>query len=253
MKTQYPYIIGDDGLTVYIDGKMYTISSSDSKFDKAVKLVTKGASKKKLIKLFDRLSRIRDYLDSSGRFKISDGVIYYDGQEVVNSLTTKILAMMDKGLPIEPMVNFFTNLRQNPSKTAQQELYLYLEAGDLPITPDGCFLSYKAVRDNYKDYHSGRFDNSVGSICEMPRYEVDDNREVTCSTGLHAAQLEYAKMFGGDRGHLMVIKINPRDVCAIPKDYNNTKLRCCRYEVVDELREAVALEDTVYGAWNEAV
>ena len=32
----------------------------------------------------------------------------------------------------------------------------------------------------------------------------------------------------------MIVKINPKDVVAIPADYNNTKGRTCRYEVVGE-------------------
>jgi hypothetical protein len=35
----------------------------------------------------------------------------------------------------------------------------------------------------------------------------------------------------------MILKINPRDVVAIPADYNNTKGRCCRYEVIGEYTE----------------
>ena len=35
----------------------------------------------------------------------------------------------------------------------------------------------------------------------------------------------------------MIVKINPADVVAIPSDYNNTKGRTCRYEVVSEYKE----------------
>jgi len=245
-KTSYPYIIGDDGITVFVDGETYTLTINDPNYDKAIRFITEGKSKKKFKKLFDRAKQIKSYMSADCKFSIQGGVIYYDGEEVVNSLTIKIIKMMEQGIPIDPMVNFFVNLRQNPSATAQRELYEYLEAGELPITSDGCFLSYKSVRRDYKDWHSGTFDNSVGSICEMPRYDVDDNREVTCSTGLHAAQLSYAKGFGGSDSRLMVIKINPRDVVSIPRDYNNTKLRCCRYEVIAEMATPKALSDIVY-------
>ena len=33
----------------------------------------------------------------------------------------------------------------------------------------------------------------------------------------------------------MLLKINPADVVSIPIDYNNSKGRCCRYEVIKEL------------------
>jgi len=83
----------------------------------------------------------------------------------------------------------------NPSMTSRNELFLFLEAANLPITEDGCFLAYKAVTSDFKDKHSRKFDNSPGVTLEMPRRDVDDNREQTCSYGFHAAAYEYAKGF----------------------------------------------------------
>ena len=42
---------------------------------------------------------------------------------------------------------------------------------------------------------------------------------------------------------MVILKINPRDVVSIPTDYNNTKGRTCRYEVVGEV--GVNPEDAV--------
>jgi hypothetical protein len=125
------------------------------------------------------------------------------------------------------------NLMQNPSYRSVNELYGFLEANNLSITPDGHFLAYKKVRENYTDVHSGKFDNSVGKVCEMERNLVDDNKDNTCSFGLHFCSEGYLKHFGGDR--IMIVKINPRDVVSIPTDYNNSKGRTCRYEVVGEV------------------
>jgi len=36
----------------------------------------------------------------------------------------------------------------------------------------------------------------------------------------------------------MIVKINPRDVVSIPTDYQDSKGRCCRYEVIDEHKTA---------------
>ncbi|MHA1290409.1 MAG: hypothetical protein ACTSPB_23760 [Candidatus Thorarchaeota archaeon] len=128
-----------------------------------------------------------------------------------------------------------TNLKDNPSKRAVDELYGFLEKNLLPLTPDGHFVAYKKVRDNYMDIHSGTFNNSVGQICEMARNEVDEDKDRTCSSGLHFCSLEYLPSFGGWSGsRVMLVKINPRDVVSIPSDYNNSKGRACRYEVIGE-------------------
>jgi hypothetical protein len=108
-----------------------------------------------------------------------------------------------------------------------------LEKNSLPITPDGHFLAYKKVRYDYKDCHSGTMDNSVGQVVEMERNSVDDDKDRTCSTGLHFCSRDYLNHFGGER--LVIVKVNPRDVVSIPSDYNGAKGRACRYEVVDEI------------------
>jgi len=245
MKTQYTYINGNDGITIYVNGSSYTVASEHVNYKEILKVIQKGKSEKKLLDLLDTKKAIKEFCN--GVIEIKGGVLYYDGAELKNSLTMKILQMMEEGFDITPMVNFLERLRSNPSRVAQQELYDFLEAGDLPITPDGYFLAYKAVRNDFRDYHSGTFDNSVGAVCEMPRNEVCDDRTITCSYGLHFAQLEYAESFGGSDGHLMVLKVSPADVVSIPMDYNNTKGRCSRYEVIDEYKgNSEAMEKSVY-------
>ena len=122
----------------------------------------------------------------------------------------------------------------NPSNRAVEELYGFLEASSLPITDDGCFLAYKSVRQDYMDHHSGTMDNSVGSVVSMERNKVDEDKDHTCSYGLHFAAHEYAAGFGSS-GRMVVLKINPRDVVAIPSDYANQKGRCASYEVIEEV------------------
>jgi hypothetical protein len=125
------------------------------------------------------------------------------------------------------------NLMSNPSHRAVTELYKFLEKGNLPITNDGHFLAYKKVRKDYKDCHTGTMDNSIGQIVEMERNQVDDKAENTCSSGLHFCSREYLDHFGGER--TVILKINPADVVSIPTDYNASKGRACRYEVIGEL------------------
>ena len=125
------------------------------------------------------------------------------------------------------------NLMSNPSHRSVQELYGFLEKGELPITPDGHFLAYKKVRGDYTDCHTGKMDNSVGKVLEMERNAVDDDKDRTCSSGLHFCSKSYLANFGGER--TVIVKINPRDVVSIPSDYNNAKGRTCRYEVIGEL------------------
>ena len=103
----------------------------------------------------------------------------------------------------------------------------------LPVTIDGHFLAYKKVRDNYKDCHTGKFNNHPGETVRMPRSEVDADRTVTCSRGLHVCSGGYLSNFGGTR--TMLVKVHPKNVVSVPIDYKNSKMRLCEYYVVKEL------------------
>jgi len=70
----------------------------------------------------------------------------------------------------------------------------------------------------------------------MPRDKVDNDRNRTCSTGLHFCSKTYLPAFGGSSGYrVMIVKVSPEDVVAIPSDYKNAKGRACKYEVVGEI------------------
>ena len=59
--------------------------------------------------------------------------------------------------------------------------------------------------------------------------------------------------FGGSDSRTMILKINPADVVSIPTDYNNSKGRTCRYEVIGELGvdPAEAFTDAVQDEANK--
>ena len=160
--------------------------------------------------------------------------LYFQGDVVRGILGKRILEMIKLGHDCRPLERFLENLMDNPSDRAVTELYGFLEVSMLPITDDGHFLAYKSIRQDFTDHHTGTMDNSVGAVVEMPRNKVDEDKDRTCSRGLHFAAHEYASNFG--HGKMVVLKINPRDVVAIPSDYKNQKGRACRYEILEEVQ-----------------
>lgn len=179
---------------------------------------------------------------STGQVTVEHGVVKFGGMEVDNALTQRMLRMLKEGFDIEPMRKFMQNVMQNPSNTAVNELYLFLEANSLSLTSDGYFLAYKSVNENFTSIHDGKTSNKIGEIVKMPRNMVDDNRNQTCSNGLHFASLDYVKnYFRGDK--ILALKINPANVVSIPSDYNNQKGRACEYEVIAEVTDAVKVDN----------
>jgi hypothetical protein len=238
VNTNTPAVIitGSGKIAATINGQSYTIDTDHPKYKQALDAV-RSADWDSFVDLVNISQQVQGYFVGTG-VEIKDGLITYNGESFHNTLTKRILNFMRDGLPHQPLVKFFENLMANPSKRAVDELYDFLEAGELPITEDGCFLAFKNVRSDYKDIHSGTFDNSVGKVCEMQRNRVDEDKDRTCSYGLHFCSIKYLPHFSdSDGGRTMIVKINPSDVVAIPADYNNTKGRTCKYEVVAEYKE----------------
>ena len=235
------YIIANDGtVTAIVSGQTYCFGKSHPNYNKLINYL-KSNNVEHFEAAYDIVSRVNAYCE--GYVNCTDGSLSWDGIKMPNMFTSTILDMVKQGFPFEPMLNFLDNLSQNPSDHAVVELFDFMENKNMPITYDGCFLAYKAVREDYKDIYSRTFDNSIGSTCQVARNKVDNNRDNGCGHGLHVGAIDYAKSYGGidldddDKGggnRLMICKVNPRDVVSVPTDHKFQKLRCCRYEVVAE-------------------
>ena len=96
-------------------------------------------------------------------------------------------------------------------------------------------IAYKRIREDYKDCYTGTIDNSVGAKPEMPRFEVDEDNNVTCSRGLHVCSESYLDKYSGER--VIKVKVDPANFVAIPYDYSNSKARTCGYEVIEDVTD----------------
>ncbi len=228
-----PFMFVDGNLTVVLNNKSFQVLPDHLNY-KMILEALPSATSDELLELIDIEKAVATFSD--GLVEIKNGQVTYEGEVVHGSISKRILEFMSKGLPFQPLVNFLNNLMENPSMQSQKELYDFLEHEHLPITEDGYFLAYKAVRNDYMDKYRGVFDNHVGNVCEMTRSKVDDDRGRGCSNGLHAGALNYVAGYGslesGDK--IVIVKINPADVVSVPSDCNFEKLRTCRYEVVGE-------------------
>ena len=255
----FPYIVQGSNITVVIGTTPHTVSKSHIAYNKLLTAIKSG-DWETVQDIIEPKQVVLNF--GKGNVSIEGDKIFWKGREMHNALTKRLVAMIQEDFPVEPLIAFMENLMENPSKRAVNELYGFLEKNTLPITSDGCFLAYKKVRQDYFDVHSGTVLNkpaaymtdedtaalaeAVGknnevtvavedgvTVVSMERNLVDDDQNRTCSTGLHFCSQDYLRSFGGER--IVILKINPRDVVSIPNDYNDSKGRCARYEIVDEI------------------
>jgi len=232
-------------ITVVLDGERYSINAGNTLFSKALDAY-KADDWDTFVACVNPTIRLKSLYASYEGIEVKDGNLYVFGDPVHSTLATRVLSFLEHGLDCVHLFKFILKLNLNPSKRAVDELYTFLEHRALPITDNGNFLAYKAVRADYTDKHTGKFVNTIDAVLEMPRNKVDDDKNVGCSYGFHAGTVEYAKDFLGGQGHLMIVEINPADVVSIPTDCQFQKLRTCKYKVVGEYE--IDLTDPVYAS-----
>ena len=147
-----------------------------------------------------------------------------------------ILLLKQKGI-VDTEINrirpFLENMFKNPFINAVEEIYDFCSKMDFEITEDGCFLAYKAVNKNLTSCHDNITQHKIGEYTEVEAFDTD--RHQTCSKGLHFCSKGYLNHYKGDV--IIIVKVNPMDVVAIPTDYDNMKGRCKRYMTVGILED----------------
>lgn len=173
--------------------------------------------------------------------KLEDGLFLNEGEldMITNQCDGGIINNVNA---IRNMVKLKKKLRKQTSYVVTKRLFDFAKCNSLEITDDGNILAYKVIRNDYKDCHTGRIDNSVGAKVSMPRNHVDDDDNATCSSGLHVCSAGYIRHFGNSSTRLVQVEVKPKDFVSIPMDYNDSKARVCAYKVVKEFTADEALE-----------
>ena len=226
--SSYSYLTTDNYLTVVKDGVPLTTRDPDLLI-KAL-FAIKSDDLEKAYNLLSPNTR----LEKAG-FEIKNDCLYINGRRL-DSYEAKVAVKHSKqGLPIQHLLAFIGRKAKNPSPDSVAQLYQFLEHGNLPIDQDGYVLAYRRVRDDYFDFYTASFLNKVGEVLEMPRESVEYNPEKTCAAGFHVCSLEYLTKGSFPDGKTMVAKVDPADFVSVPTDYNRSKARVCKLEIVAEL------------------
>ena len=244
-----PYILSENSLTIFLDGKPHTLRKDHANFNLARKAILDGETDK-LGDLVDIQRAVEDFVE--GDIEVKDEVVYYKGHRLHGVVVDKLLEMLRAGLKNSaPITNFIARLQANPSANSVAELYTFLGYKNLPTTAEGKCLGYKGVQSDYWST-TGNADtivvqgqtnerhqilNEVGATIEVARRCVDDNKDNHCSFGLHVGSYDYANDWAGESGRLLVVEFDPADAVSVPTDCNFQKLRVSKYKVVFDITD----------------
>lgn len=168
---------------------------------------------------------------------------------------------------VTPLIERITKSLDNPmNKESIKDLLTFLGKNELPVTCEGNILAFKVVNrtpECYTDCHTKLVEQHIGDVIEMDPEQVDNNRNIHCSTGLHICSIDYARHFIGYGEALLLVKAAPEDICSVPTD-TSSKVRCSKYQILGEipsdevdsiwhksLNDAPVAKQLIYNAINE--
>lgn len=225
-------IITENSITLVLDGVTYQITRGHVNWGKIVTALKE--------KNYDVLPDLVDFAKfvskMSPGLSVQGETVYRNGKPIPESMNKLLLGLIRDGFDTVPYEKFMESLDRNPSYRSREQMFGFVEANKITLTDDGAMVLYKRVktgRDGHLyDVHTGKINNDIGRTVTMRREAVDDDPNRTCSAGLHVCSLAYLGHFGGDV--ILLVKVYPEDVVAIPTDYNNSKMRVCKYHVIGQ-------------------
>lgn len=234
---------GYDFINCYVDGQAYNADRNHAKFKEALDVLINENDVEKAVGLISIRRAIETYVN--GSIKITGNVLTYDNVVLDTNMTKRIIKMWKDGEDISSLVEFLKRLVNNPRREAVYELFDFLKHNDIKITDDGYFLAYKRVTKDYLDIYTNTVNNAVGQKPEMKPFEVDPDRENECSNGYHVAAKSYIKYYAisdvPQTDRVVLTKVDPAHVVAIPHGYDHAKLRTWKYEVIKDVTEEFKL------------
>lgn len=183
--------------------------------------------------------------------------IYYDYDLITKTsldptLENHLLRLIkeDKGAKdYMSWVNFTERLYGNCDPEIRSQIVSWLMAQNwLTIDTDGRLIGYRGCDSDNDDQPIARHKgfaivngeqvngviyNLPGSIIELPRSQVQHDPTVGCASGLHVGTFQYAYSWASDDGFICRVAVAPEDIVSVPFECESSKIRCCRFEVLD--------------------
>lgn len=179
--TNIPYRISAASISLVAGNKPIIIPSTHMNFEEVrAALLSSEHDVERIISLADIPTAIA--LASAGLVTVYDGLVHYDGSACNNYLAKRILEHAAQSEDFKPLMTMLDLMMQNPNEEIRNDLFLWLEAGDMPVTEDGHIIGYKYVQEDYYSSHSGKKGkvlHALGTTVSMPREACDEDRNQT--------------------------------------------------------------------------
>lgn len=241
MKSNYKYTITPNSVSLFGGGQTLTARDSHPNFKKIVSFIMSGKYQDA-----EKLFSITEFVKTatSNKITIKNNGVYYLNIQLHNAVCNKILDFVAQGLDVNPWLKFLEKLLENPSKYIYNNLYSFMEQYKLSIDDHGDIYALKAVKYNLKSKWTDLVQYVVGETYSEPRVLLtDDQNDSYCGKGLWFGHEKFVFDYGSENDHVLVVKVNPKDVIAIPSLSSYQKMAACAITPILDLGEISNAKD----------
>ena len=169
--------------------------------------------------------------------KIQDRKLFYCGIELPANICNIIIDQHSKGQTSTGLIKFLERcLSYKISINVIDQLHRFIVSNNITLSESGEMTLYKRVNNDElaTDCYTSTVPNLIGTRVTMEKFLVHEDPNKTCEQGLHVCSIEYLKGGGFGNGNSLdiLVKVKPEHVVSIPVDYQDSKMRCCEYEVI---------------------
>ena len=221
-KTKPQFIMTPRMVSILEGTSIKTIHSDDKNFEKIIEAVSQDNWELVYFYLSDK-KLFKEY--KHGDIFITEyGEVSVAGHPIFNEMAERLIEMAFTGEEISIMNKlsaFIERLYKNTNETIIDRVFTFMKANDIDITDDGCLVTWKGVRNDYFDIHSGTLDHSVGKTIEVEREKCTTDNDNGFGYGLHSCSRHYLDTFwtsAKSSQKILKMKIAPEDITSISKD-----------------------------------
>jgi len=228
-----PYLVGKDHVVIFSEPRPIVVCKDSWLYPTVVETLRKDPDR--VLDVIEE--KLEEITKISKEFKGMD--------MMPGVLRDRAFYLLTQGLPIDPILKFWERLKQNPDESVREQLYSFLESRHVVIDTDGTFLAYKAMSPQFTSLYDPSFQYELGKERRVPREQVDPDPYVPCSRGLHVGSYQYAIKFGGSYSVIVLCRVDPKDVVAVPRDSNTEKCRVCALTPLKVVRGPIGTDVVV--------
>jgi hypothetical protein len=239
------YIIDDNHITIYKEGKSHLISKNSNSYFDLIKstLLKEGSLNSNLLSLGGQISEA-----TAEDFTYCQGKFYYQDQPIPMSVGKNIKELEEQNLPFQPLINFWLKLRNHPDSDIKEKLGELAGRPGVPLTWDGDLIFYTRASwvppsADIEEITSLKYLDKL-KLSDWSGDEFSPGKTMASSRPLVCGDFNWITQVCPDAGVIYDIQVNPIHV--ISSFRYGMDLKVSQFTYLSQLEEKSTLSDKIF-------